>query len=265
MRATVDIPDPPAAAKGLWFLAALVALTLHLGVVAFAIAHYEADQDELGAPAVEIGLDLVAPQATPSELPPGPDTDASKASQAVQEQKAAIKDVDLPKETPVESEDPDRIVTLDKTKEIEKVDPEVKVQEAKPSQEAVAQEARAMPTFHTAAVDTRSAAPEQGSAESRQRMRVTWQKELLAHLDRHKRYPADRSEKAAEIVLLVDLDRTGRVLAAKVLKSSGDASFDAAALSMLQRASPVPPPPPFVADEGLSFSLPVNFRVSAKR
>ncbi len=28
---------------------------------------------------------------------------------------------------------------------------------------------------------------------------------------------------------------------------------------MLQRSDPVPPPPPLVADEGLSFSLPVIF------
>jgi hypothetical protein len=33
---------------------------------------------------------------------------------------------------------------------------------------------------------------------------------------------------------------------------------------MLKRADPVPPPPPLVADEGLSFTLPVNFRVKGK-
>jgi periplasmic protein TonB len=30
---------------------------------------------------------------------------------------------------------------------------------------------------------------------------------------------------------------------------------------MLQRSDPVPPPPPLVADEGLTFSLPVIFHV----
>ena len=30
---------------------------------------------------------------------------------------------------------------------------------------------------------------------------------------------------------------------------------------MLQRADPVPAPPPLVADEGLAFSLPVIFHV----
>ncbi len=57
----------------------------------------------------------------------------------------------------------------------------------------------------------------------------------------------------------------GRVVSASVIKSSGDESFDTAALAMVQRANPVPRPPPLVADEGLSFSLPVVFRVGGKR
>jgi TonB family protein len=46
-----------------------------------------------------------------------------------------------------------------------------------------------------------------------------------------------------------------------IVKSSGDLAFDDAALAMMRRADPVPPPPPLVADEGLSFSLPILFRV----
>ena len=93
---------------------------------------------------------------------------------------------------------------------------------------------------------------------------MTWQKELLAHLDKYKRYPSDRSQKSAEILITLSLDRTGHVLAANVARSSGDEAFDRAALAMVERASPVPPPPPLVADEGLDFSLPVIFRKSAK-
>jgi protein TonB len=60
-----------------------------------------------------------------------------------------------------------------------------------------------------------------------------------------------------------NLDRTGHVVSASVAKSSGDEAFDSAALAMINRANPVPPPPPLVADEGLSFSLPVNFHKNA--
>jgi TonB family protein len=48
------------------------------------------------------------------------------------------------------------------------------------------------------------------------------------------------------------------------VRGSGDPSFDQAALDMLKRSDPVPSPPPLVADEGLSFTLPVIFRVKGR-
>ena len=60
------------------------------------------------------------------------------------------------------------------------------------------------------------------------------------------------------------LDRTGHILSSRIVRGSGDASFDAAALAMLQRSDPVPQPPPRVADEGLNFTMPVIFRVKGK-
>ena len=93
------------------------------------------------------------------------------------------------------------------------------------------------------------------------RERVTWEKELAAHLDKFKRYPADRVMQSAQVVVNFVLDRIGHVQAMHIVKGSGDASFDEAALAMLQRSDPVPPPPPLVADEGLSFTLPVIFHV----
>jgi TonB family protein len=106
--------------------------------------------------------------------------------------------------------------------------------------------------------------PAIGSGETARRMRATWQKELVAHLDKHKRYPAGRSRKSAEIMVSFALDRMGHVVSATIVKGSGDAAFDEAALAMLKRSDPVPPPPPLVADEGLNFSLPVIFRVKGK-
>ena len=61
------------------------------------------------------------------------------------------------------------------------------------------------------------------------------------------------------------LDRTGHILSSSVTRSSGDASFDEAALAMLKRSDPVPAPPALIADEGLSFTLPVIFRVKGKK
>jgi periplasmic protein TonB len=260
-------PFMPSTSKGLWLVAAVIAISLHLAFAAFAFIRMqqEAESDDLGAPGIEIGLELMSPQTPPTELPPGPDSEASMASPAVAEQKAEVKEVDLPEETPVEAEDPDRLVTTEQTDKPKEDDPEIKKKETKASEESVAQEAMAAPSIQDAPEGQKSVTIDQGTGESRQRVRVTWQKELLAHLDKHKRYPSDRNQKAAQIVLSLNLDRMGRVVSTSVIKSSGDESFDTAALAMVQRASPVPPPPPLVADEGLSFSLPVVFRVSGKR
>lgn len=256
----------PSTGKGLWIFAAVVAVTLHATVAAFAVMRMQEMEDEdVGAPGIEIGLELTSPQTPPSELPPGPDSEASVASPAVAEQKTEVKEVDLPKEAPVEAEDPDRLVTSENTDKPTEDDPEIKKKQTKASEESVAQEAKAAPSIQDAPQAEKSVTTDQGTGESRRRVRVTWQKELLAHLDKHKRYPPDRNQKAAQIVLSLDLDRMGRVVSANVIESSGDDAFDAAALAMVQRASPVPPPPALVADEGLSFSLPVVFRVGGKR
>lgn len=257
-----DAVNVPETSKALWLFASLIAITLHLGVAALAYSRMQEDEyTDLGAPGIEIGLELMSPPTPPTDLPPGPDSEASMASVAVTEQQAVVQDTELPKETPVESENPDRLVTLENSQKPVTEETEIKPQQMPASEQSVAQEAMAMPSIQAAVEAEKAVTVDQGTGESRQRIRVTWQKELIAHLDKHKKYPADRSQKAARIVVALQLDRMGRVIGASVAKSSGDESFDAAALAMVQRASPVPPPPPIVADEGLSFSLPVVFRV----
>jgi protein TonB len=259
----VDFPDRR---KGVWIFAATLALCCHLAFIAFAIARMndEPDDDDLGAPGIEIAFELASPQTSPSDLPPGPESDASAASPPVVEQKATVKDVDLPKEIPVEAKEPDRLVTIEKSEKPVEEEPDVTAKMVKPVEETVAQEATAAPAIQDAPEAPKSTTLAQGTAESRQRARVTWQKELLAHLNKYKRYPVERSQKSSEILVTLNLDRTGRVLAVNVAKSSGDEAFDHAALTMVERASPVPAPPPLVADEGLSFSLPVIFRKNSR-
>jgi TonB family protein len=256
--------QPPS--RRLWTFAAVVAIAIHLGCVALAMAHLQSDDadEDLGAPAIEIGLEMASPHREATDLPPGPDTDASMASPALAEQKAEVKETDLPKDTPTETEDPDRVVTEnDSKKPVEDQQEKAAVQTAA-SQESVAAEATAMPSVEHAQESEKSVAPQQGTGESARRIRATWQKELIAHLDKHKRYPHERTQKSAEIVVNFTLDRVGHVISATVVKGSGDPVFDEAALAMIHRSDPVPPPPPLVADEGLSFTLPVIFRVKGK-
>ncbi len=248
--------------KSVWALAAVLALCGHVALAAFAIKELreEPDDEELGAPGIVISVDLASPAAEPSEAPPGPESEASAATAPVVEQNTTEKDVDLPKEAPVETDDPDRLVTTDTSKLPDDEAPTIKNKAMKPTEQSVAQEATAPPVVETPPKAEKSTTPDQGTGQARQRTRVRWQKELVAHLDRYKRYPPDRRQMSAEALVTLTLDRAGRVLAATIAKSSGDAAFDRAAISMVERASPVPAPPPLIADEGLTFSLPVVFR-----
>jgi protein TonB len=250
----------------LWITAAIAALALHIGGAALAVSHLASDEpdDSLGAPAIEIGLELTSPRQEATDLPAGPDSDASVASAALAEQKADPKETELPKDTPTETDDPDRVVTPNEAKKPVKDETKVATVQTQASQESAAAEATATPSLDNAPVGQRSIAPAQGSGDSARRVRATWQKELVAHLDKHKHYPVERAQKSAEIVVGFVLDRMGHVLSTSIVKGSGDLAFDEAALSMVKRSDPVPPPPPLVADEGLSFTLPVIFKVKGK-
>ena len=252
--------------RRLWILAGLAALALHIGGGALAVAHLRSNDidDSLGAPAIEIGLELMSPHLEATDLPPGPDTDASVASPALAEQKAEFKQTELPKDVPTETEDPDRVVAPNDTNKPKEDEPKLAAAPTSASVESVAAEATATPSTEAIKEGPRSVAPAQGTGESAQRMRATWQKELIAHLDKHKRYPAERSQKSAEILVGFALDRMGHVLSASIVKGSGDAAFDQAALAMVRRSDPVPAPPPLVADDGLNFTLPVIFRVKGR-
>jgi periplasmic protein TonB len=260
-----DLDGLQKTSRWLWGIAAALAVALHLGGVALALAHLNTDgpEEQLGAPAIEVGLEWSSPKQDPSELPPGPESDASVASPAIPEQKAEVKETDLPKDTPTKTDDPDRVVTPNDVKKPIEDEAKVATVQTQASQQSAAAEATAVPSVDNAPQAERSVAPAQGIGESLQRVKVKWEKELVAHFDRHKRYPANRV-KSAEVQVSFVLDRLGHVLSASIAKSSGDPAFDEAALAMIHRSDPVPQPPPAVADEGLSFSIPVNFRVKGK-
>ena len=255
----------PAGAAGLawplWIDAAALVLLLHAGGLVLAIDLESPEEaDELGATALEIGLDMTAPRREPTDLPPGPEADDAAASPAVVQQKAVADPTELPKAVPTETEDPDRIVAPEATRTPREEEPKVKAVEANPSAESVASEAAATPTSETMKEAARSTAPVLGTGASAQRVRTTWQRQLLAHLDRNKRYPGGAKHATGQVTLSFVLDRLGHVVSATVLQGSGDPGLDGAALAMMKRSDPVPQPPPLVADEGLTFTIPVAFR-----
>jgi TonB family protein len=166
---------------------------------------------------------------------------------------------------PTETDDPDRVVTPNDNKKPKPDDPKQASVQAQPSVESTAVEETATPSVPNAQEAPVSTAPALGMGESAQRERTTWQKELAAHFNKYKRYPAERIARNAEVVVSFVLDRVGHVLSTRLVRGSGDPAFDDAAIAMLRRSDPVPAPPPLVADNGLTFTLPVIFHVNGRK
>ena len=80
---------------------------------------------------------------------------------------------------------------------------------------------------------------------------------MIAHLN-----SAKREFGAADGVSTVafSIDRSGKVLTAKVLASSGNKTLDQEAVALTQRASPVPAPPADIAGETLYLKVPIRFK-----
>ena len=97
----------------------------------------EAD-DALGATAIEIGLEMASVHREVTDLPPGPDTDASTASPQLAEQKAEVKETDLPQDKPTEPEEADRVVTETESKKPKEDDPKIAAVQTQASTELVA-------------------------------------------------------------------------------------------------------------------------------
>jgi protein TonB len=258
----IDLDTERKPSKWLWAGAAAGALALHLGGVALAVTHLRGDgldDDSLGATAIEIGV-FSSPHVEQTDLPPGPDTDASMASPQLAEQKAEVKETELDRAKPTETEDPDRIVTENRNNKPKEDDPKIAAVATSASQESVAQEATARQTLDEKAPEAETAkAPNLGIGKDKNRLTANWGRQISAYFELHKRYPKVKKNKTASVKVSLVLNRLGNVLQVDVLESSGDAAFDDAAISMIRRSDPVPRPPAELTDDTFSYTLNVNF------
>jgi protein TonB len=95
----------------------------------------------------------------------------------------------------------------------------------------------------------------------------TWQGLLLARLSAVKRYPAAaRFHHQQGVVLLrFSIDREGRVLSARIEKSSGVDSLDQETLALIQRAQPLPKPPAEMPGNPIVLVVPIEFSLTPHR
>jgi protein TonB len=96
-------------------------------------------------------------------------------------------------------------------------------------------------------------------------MRLQFQALLLGHLERHMRYPraAQIKNQHGTAYLHLIMDASGRVIEARVERSSGYAVLDREVMATLARAQPLPPIPTSLGLDRLDVVVPMEFKLRA--
>lgn len=138
-----------------------------------------------------------------------------------------------------------------------------KSEEQKKKQEQAAPSTAAAPNR---AAGNRSNQPQAGANGNRQTggnaNASSYNALVIAHLQRHRVYPEQARAAGIKGVSTVNfqLARSGAVVGVSLVRSSGNAILDQAAVAMVRRASPFPPFPGDYQGSG-SFTAPLNFNL----
>jgi periplasmic protein TonB len=171
-----------------------------------------------------------------------------------------LKETELPKDTPTETEDPDRVVTPNDSNKPKEDDTKVAAVATSASVESAAAEATAKQTLDVSAPKSDVAtAPNLGLGKDVQKLKAKWESKLSGYIKLHMRYPKVQRDKAAIVTVSLVLNRQGKVVSVGIFQSSGDRVFDEAAISTIRRSDPLPRPPSELTDEQFSYTLPMSF------
>jgi protein TonB len=253
-----------------WAAATVLVTGMHVGAGALALLHwnYRLPEESAGSVAIELAPVAVAPPAEKTNLAHGPHLkEAAPAAPAPDQPVEQVeKEQKLPKVEPSPLA-PEPEVALPIQKPMEETKPnqhsqERSLQQQSPEQAASAPLTTAPPEVATSAAPT-PAAPTPGTSDIPASIRLSWQKAVVSHLSRFKRYPDAARARGIQGVVKVEfkIDREGRLLDSRVVQSSGSPTLDAEALATLQRANPLPAPPAKAAETTFYLVLPIHFRI----
>lgn len=262
----------------LWAGASLLVLSLHVGAAMWLLREPDmiaADDTPPAAIMIELAETPEATETEANEISPAEVmSDASAAVEKVEEpvdEPVLEQEVVQDQPEPVEEEPREEIAQLDKVevplpvakpkppepkKEIVKKDEPkkkpVKQREQASAKQAVKAQAQVTQSSRNAARQSASGLFASSMTPAR------WQSRLMAHLERRKKYPSGAKSRREEGTVYVRfrIDDSGKVLSATLARSSGWPELDNEVLSLVQRASPVPAPPP---DVNKTITAPVKF------
>lgn len=249
-----------------WCEIAALILVLHVGggIAATVTWPHKVEPDPAGAVVMELSAMAVAP-LRPEDLAIGP---------LVRESVPTLQPID--EAVPEESEfpelaeaplAPDPEVALPKAEMLETVREAETVDTLREAQVGI--ELSAAPMVATAPPKLDAVPGEVITAQSlganvrSNPAEIAWQKEILFHLNRYKRYPAAARARGVQGVTKVEfrLDAGGRLVDARIISGSGSEPLDEEALAVLRRASPFPEPPDRHPGEQVHLVLPIEFLI----
>ncbi|SEF80425.1 energy transducer TonB family protein [Bosea lathyri] len=267
-----------------WGLAALVVAGVHAGA-GWVIVTWQRAEAAMGAPPAAVMIELapiaVAPEAPAQEVAPGPEMVEAQPEPPPEpiEQPKPIEPPPIEEPEPVALPEPEiKIPELPSLPDAAAVlspppppqpkpKPEVVKRKPPPKPRVVERrkpvnpdkpraEQTTAPTAQAQAAPT-AAAPRSGASSASPASSASWRGTLIAHLNRYKRFPGGASPGTVQVAF--SIDRSGRVLSARLVRGSGDAALDEEAVSMIRRASPVPAPPDGLGGGTIALAVPVRF------
>jgi len=214
-----------------WSAAAAVVVGLHAGAVVFLLNWHE--PTDAGDDAAVVSVELAPIDSTPDAVA----RDAAPAPETMVESKEAPQpQQDKPQQKLMVERPPDEAPAL---VPLPAVKPPEQIEEARPPAPRTAERVK-------------------GGAP---RIEPSWQTILVRALQRAKRYPPQAQSRNEQGVVLLSfsLDRSGRVLARSIAKSSGYAELDNEVMAMIMRAEPLPPFPASMPEQRLDLTVPIRF------
>ncbi|HVI65720.1 MAG TPA: TonB family protein [Bradyrhizobium sp.] len=249
-----------------WVMCGAVIVFAH-GAIAAGMVTWR-DEIEPAEPAAAIVIEFapmpVAPAAPQTEIPPGPEQVMSDASpnkpvKSLEEKEKVEEKVES---KPVEEPPPEIKPAPNPDVAVEPPPQEVPTpQRQEPRPPAPTTSAPQALPDQTAAIP---AAPIQGRITPHNSNAVpTWKTQIVALLERNKRYPAvaqsRREQRIAQVFF--SLDRKGRVIDSRISRSSGASALDEEALALLRRAQPFPAPPRELPGDRVDLTVPIRFNL----
>lgn len=248
----------------LWSIAGVAALAGHAAVAAIALNWTPGESAPPAPPPVMmISLaPIAAPQLPDQQAAPGP---LAEDSLPQEEQKLPEKVVESQPDIPKLPEKEQAVAMLpppmpepkpETTPVVREQSVEVKKEEKK-KERKIATRAAAPATFEAPRA-AQANAPAAGAARVPVAAIASWKGELMAQLNRHKRYPAGTSNNGTATVAF-SINRSGEVTSARLAHSSGDSALDQEAVSLPKRASPLPKPPDGMSSGVIALTVPIRF------